>query len=119
MGDLGVRDLELGEHHMSSITNALDQLIDAFLGDQMDFTSFWGSFMDKWAAADMSSTDFEAYEEAYEIVYMGSSGPPRAVDRTIGILSEEEVRVRLAAFRKKNQLWPREPRGLEDLSQGP
>jgi hypothetical protein len=89
---------------MSSITDALDQLIDAFLTHQIDFTSFWGSFMDKWAAADMSSADFEAYEEAYEIVYMGASGPPRAVDRTVGILSEEEVRVRLSAFRKKSQL---------------
>jgi hypothetical protein len=88
---------------MSSITDALDQLIDAFLGDQVDFKSFRESFMDKWAAADLSSTDLGDYEEAYEIVFMGASGPPRAVDRTVGILSEEEVRVRLAAFRKKSQ----------------
>jgi hypothetical protein len=88
---------------MSSITDALDQLIDAFLGDQLDFMSLRESFMDKWAAADMSPSDFAAYEEAYEIVYMGSPGPPRAVDRTVGILSEEEVRVRLTAFRKRSQ----------------
>jgi hypothetical protein len=88
---------------MSSITDALDQLIDAFLGDQLDFMSFWSSFMDKWAAADMSATELGAYEEAYEIVFMGASGPPRAVDRAVGILSEEEVRVRLSAFRKRSQ----------------
>jgi hypothetical protein len=95
---------EKGEARMSSITEALDQLIDAFLSDRVDFMSFWRSFMDKWAAADISPTDLGAYEEAYEIVYMGAPGPPRAVDRAVGILSEEEVRVRLSAFRKRSSL---------------
>jgi hypothetical protein len=88
---------------VSSTTDALDELIDAFLGDKLDFLSFWGSFMDKWAAADFSPSELGAYESAYEIVYMGSPGPPRAVDRVVGILSEEEVRVRLTAFRKRSE----------------
>ena len=88
---------------MSSMTAAFDQLIDAFLSEQSDFTSFERSFMDKWASADLSSTELGAYEEAYEIVYMGSAGPPRAVDRAVGILSEEEVRTRLSSFRKRSR----------------
>ena len=91
------------EERMSSISEALDQLIDAFLSHRVDFESFWRSFMDKWAAADISPTELGAYEGAYEIVYMGASGPPRAIDRAVGILSEEEVRVRLSAFRKRSQ----------------
>jgi len=84
-------------------TAALDRLIDAFLSDQLDFTSIERSFMDKWAAADFSAAELGAYEKAYEIVYMGSAGPPRAVDRAIGILSEEEVRTRLSAFRTRRE----------------
>jgi aromatic ring hydroxylase len=88
---------------MSSMTAALDQLIDAFLSEQLDFTAFERSFMEKWAAADLSPTELGGYEEAYEIVYMGSAGPPRAVDRAVGILSEEEARTRLASFRRRSK----------------
>lgn len=88
---------------MSSTTDALDQLIDAFLSDQIDFKSFERAFMDKWAAVDLSATELGAYGKAYEAVYMGAPGPPRAVDRAIGILSEEEVRTRLAALRSQKQ----------------
>jgi hypothetical protein len=88
---------------MRATTDALDQAIDAFLSDRLDFPSFRQSFMDRWAEAGLSAPDLGAYEAAYEVVYMGAAGPPRAADRVVGILSEEEVRVRLIAFRSGSE----------------
>jgi len=86
---------------MSTTTDALDQLIDAYLGKRVDFMSFWRAFMESWADGDLSGNELERYEEAYETVYMGGATPVGADERVVGVLPEEEVRSRLSTFRAR------------------
>ena len=54
---------------MSVATDAIDQVIDRFLADQLPFMQFWRAFMDLYTESGLSDAELEHYEPAYDIVY--------------------------------------------------
>jgi len=84
---------------MSDATIQLDALIDRYLGGGQEFMTFWSDFMDLWNSADLSDSEVVAYDDAYEVVYMGSPGSISGNDQAFGLLSEDEVKARLRGFR--------------------
>jgi hypothetical protein len=86
---------------MSSATVQLDALIDQYLAGDQDSQEFWRLFMYTYADANLSAQEEAAYEDAYETVYMGSSGAVAKRDKAVGLLAEKEVKARLRAFRTR------------------
>ena len=85
---------------MSAATERLDALIDEYLRGNQAFMPFWSAFMDRWAAEDLSDEDAEAYEPAYDAVYMGGEDSISPEGRGQVLIGETEVKARLAEFRR-------------------
>ena len=89
---------------MSTVTDRLDALIDDYLSSKRRFMGFWRAFMECWADATLTSSEEEAYADAYDTVYMGAEGPLAAAhDGGVGLLDETEVKRRLAEFRRRSR----------------
>ena len=86
---------------MSTTTEALDHLIDAYLSRRVDYMTFWRDFMETWADGQLTDGELTTYEEAYDAAYMGAAETPGLDERTAGVLPEDEVRSRLSAFRAR------------------
>ena len=86
---------------MSAATDAIDQLIDRFIAGDLSFRAFWSAFMDLYHDSALSDAESEYYEPAYDVVYMGGGQDVAPEDASVGVLSDEEVRSQLAAFRKR------------------
>lgn len=87
---------------MSAATDRIDHLIDDYLAGKRRFMSFWTEFMDAWMESDFSDAELDAYEEVYDVVYMGAEGPIAPQDAVVGLLSEAEVKTRLHRFRSRS-----------------
>ena len=87
---------------MGSSLNDLRLLLDDFV-DGAPFWPFWNAFMDHLEDFEperaLSPAGQRAYDELYDLVYMGAPDPVSAADRADGVIGERELRERLRHVR--------------------
>jgi hypothetical protein len=87
---------------MGSSVADLQRLLDDFL-DGAPFWPFWNAFMEHLEGFEperkLSPAGQRAYDELYDLVYMGAPDPVPAGDRAVGVIGEAELRERLRGIR--------------------
>jgi hypothetical protein len=84
---------------MSDSTAKLEQTIERYLAGGQSFWEFHSAFMNLYLDPSVSDVEAEAFEPAYEFVYMGADGEVPSEDQAVGVLPESVLKARLAAFR--------------------
>jgi hypothetical protein len=87
---------------MGSSLPDLQRLLDDFVAGA-PFWPFWNAFMEHMESFEpervLSPVGQRAYDELYELVYMGAPDPVAAADRADGVVGEAELRERIKQFR--------------------
>ena len=87
---------------MGSTLADLQRLLDDFVGGAA-FWPFWNAFMEHMEGFEpervLSPAGQQAYDEIYELVYMGAPDPVPAADHADGVIGEAELRERLKQLR--------------------
>jgi hypothetical protein len=87
---------------VASTLGDLRVLLDDFVAGA-PFMPFWSAFMEHMDGfepeRELSSAGQQAYDDLYELVYMGAANPVSAADRADGIIPEDELRERIRLIR--------------------
>ena len=87
---------------VASTLRDLRLLLDDFVGGA-PFRAFWNTFMEHMETfapeAELSPAGQRAYDDLYELVYMGAADPVSPDERADGIIGEGELRERLRHVR--------------------
>lgn len=87
---------------MASSVRDLRVLLDGFVAGA-PFMTFWKAFMEHMEEfepeSELSIAGQRAYDDLYEIVYLGAANPVSAAARSDGIIPEGELRERISQVR--------------------